>query len=182
MQRRKHPMFKDSKTLNPIHADLDSSVSHGTLRPQDLLWTFLDILKDTPEYAQLTCSNVIPSHAKEDEDAGWWEEEASYIMESLIETLNSYAPEGYYFGTHPGDGSDYGFWKTEEYEEQIGNITQIVHENRSCEGNEIENFIELISSEEKPVTEEDILSAFDNWKKQEDLENEEILDNYWASL
>jgi hypothetical protein len=36
------------------------------------------------------------------------------LLESLFDTLDNYSPEGYYFGAHPGDGSDYGFWEMDK--------------------------------------------------------------------
>lgn len=80
------------------------------MRPQDLIPVFMDVLRDTPEYVQLMHS--IPAHASEDDNDDWWRsEEAALLLESLFDTLDSYAPEGHYFGTHPGDGSDYAYWK-----------------------------------------------------------------------
>lgn len=108
-------MFIDEKTSRPIFADLDSTVIRATHRPQDLIPAFLGVLKETPEYVQLM--NVVPAHALEDDDADWWEsEDAVYFLnETLWDVLNNYAPEGYYFGSTEGDGSDFGFWKfTEE--------------------------------------------------------------------
>lgn len=105
-------MFNDEKTLNSIHAGLDASVSHGTMRRQDLIPVFLTVLRDTPEYVQVM--NVVPAHAQDDEEAEWWDsDDAILFLESLFETLDMYAPQGYYFGAHPGDGSDYGYWKLE---------------------------------------------------------------------
>ncbi len=43
------------------------------------------------------------------------QEEASYIFnESVFDFFNEIVPEGYYFSSHEGDGSLFGFWKEEE--------------------------------------------------------------------
>lgn len=104
-------MFTDEKTQNVIHAELNFSMSHGTMRRQDLIPVFMDIIRDTPEYVQLM--HLVPSYAYEDKNCAWWNsEDAICLMDSLFDTLDSYTPEGYAFGTHPGDGSNYGYWKT----------------------------------------------------------------------
>ena len=40
----------------------------------------------------------------------------SYIIEDLVSALNEFAPPNYFFGSHPDDSSDYGFWLSEENE------------------------------------------------------------------
>ncbi len=109
-------MFIDEKTRVEIHADLDTTVSRATLRPQDLIPVFLTVIKDTAEYVQIM--NFVPAHALEDDEAEWWEsEDASYFLnETLWDILNLYAPDGYYFGNTEGDGSDFGYWKFETEE------------------------------------------------------------------
>lgn len=115
-------MFIHEQSLIEIHANLDESVSHGTLRTCDLVPVFMDVIKDTPEYVQLMQSNnyglsVISDPCADDEDERWDSEAMSYFLnENLFDTLNDYAPEGYYFSSHPGDGSDFGYWKIEENE------------------------------------------------------------------
>lgn len=91
------------------------SVSHGTLRPQDLIPTFLDLTRELApdEYAQLCAQpfGPIPAHALEDDDADWWiSEDAGYLLEELEDLLMSNAPNYCLFGPHEGDGSDFGFW------------------------------------------------------------------------
>ena len=113
-------MFTDEKTLNVIHADLDCTVIHGTHRACDLVPAFLDVIKDTPEYLQITMSNaeylnVIYDPTASDDDERWESEGMTYFLnEELFDVLDSYAPDGYYFGSHIGDGSDFGYWKCDE--------------------------------------------------------------------
>lgn len=107
-------MFIDEGTGVKIHADLDATVIHGTHRPQDLVPAFLSVLRDTAEYAQILVApmSFIPS---EEDDPRWESCDMCYFLnEELFDLMNNYAPEGYYFGAHPGDGSDFGYWKSEE--------------------------------------------------------------------
>jgi hypothetical protein len=78
------------------------SVSHGTLRPEDLVPTFAILLY-----------KLDPEHFPERHPVDLEEE-----VEWLIDRLNDYAPPYFYFGAHPGDGSDFGFWFDEESFEQ----------------------------------------------------------------
>ena len=92
-------------------------VSEATLRPQDLIPTFLSALRERDEvaYAQIMINNALPAHALEDDEADWWEsEDAHWFLEDLFETLSDTAEEGEYFGAHEGDGSLFGFWPVEE--------------------------------------------------------------------
>ena len=112
-------MFTDIQTNNVINANLNESVISSTLKIQDLIPAFLDVLKYTSEYQQIITSNnyeikVIFEPYNEYDDR-WDSEFMHYFLnENLFDLLNSYAPEGYYFGSHPGDGSDFGYWKFEE--------------------------------------------------------------------
>lgn len=96
------------------------TVIHGTLRPQDLIPAFLATLRKVApaEYEQLvfTPFGPIPAHVKDEGDASaWWaSEEAGHLLEHLFDILDQYAPPGHYFGAHPGDGADFGFWQLEE--------------------------------------------------------------------
>ena len=96
------------------------SLSHNTMRSQDLIPVFLTFL--SVHYSVWYAAHVgrvfplPPAHAVEDEGAEWWDsEECSYFLnEELFNALNELAPEGYYFGSHIGNGSDYGFWQVDE--------------------------------------------------------------------
>lgn len=91
------------------------SVSWGTMRPQDLIPRFLEELKGLDEDRYAEYMERIPEDAWDDEEHSWWtSEDASDLLHELFDVLDEYAPEGYYFGSHPGDGSDYGFWPIDD--------------------------------------------------------------------
>ena len=84
---------------------LNQTISHGTMRPEDLIPKFLEVLEEL--------------NPKVSESAKRWNELAiqevqSQFLSELFDLLDQEAPEGFYFGSHPGDGSDYGFWQMEE--------------------------------------------------------------------
>lgn len=113
-------MFIHEQSNQTIYAELDQSVIRATLRSQDLIPAFLEVIRDTPEYAQISMGlygdlSVISDAGAGDDDERWESEDVSYFLnEELWDVLNDYAPDGYYFGNTEGDGSDFGYWKIEE--------------------------------------------------------------------
>lgn len=119
------------------------TVSHGTLRECDLLEAFtseLERLRDNNVYTSDGDERVLVSLSGRVDDLlgmlerkhairGSWEDVASYLaseesgedvawwIDQLIGLLNCYAPPGHYFGAHPGDGSDFGFWPEDDGDE-----------------------------------------------------------------
>jgi len=93
------------------------SLIAGTLCPQDLIPCFLEAVAEfaPAHYEGLMASafGPIPAYVQDEgTDSPWWQsEEASALLENLTDILNEVAPEDCYFGTHPGDGSDFGWWK-----------------------------------------------------------------------
>ena len=107
----------------------EGTVIHGTLRPQDLVVVFLqecnqwvhrnnvdvarrykDLSREVGQHGLLDSAlNVIDHHP-------WWQsEECTEVISDLMDLLSDIAaPHGLYFGAHPGDGSDFGFWRHEE--------------------------------------------------------------------
>lgn len=95
------------------------SISHGTLRNQDMIPTFLEYMNkhDMPEYEQLIVNGEgIPAYVfDEGDESEWWDSQAGIdLFEELFCLLDMYAPDGYYFGAHEGDGSDFGYWEIPE--------------------------------------------------------------------
>lgn len=109
------------------------SISHGTMRPQDVLPALLDALAEHDEDAYAQCLCLIPSHAPEDDGSSWWTEEAPEHIAALFDSLNDCAPSGLYFGAHPGDGSDYGFWMSEEDASELAQLEEEAGDNTSEE-------------------------------------------------
>lgn len=86
------------------------TVSHGTMLPSDLIPAFLaelEALRGQP------VDFVEPGTATPEWIAAN-PEDADELLETLFDALDAYAPDGCYFGAHPGDGSDYGFWPAED--------------------------------------------------------------------
>ncbi|HMM21473.1 MAG TPA: hypothetical protein PKA10_12205 [Selenomonadales bacterium] len=96
------------------------SISHGTHRLEDLIPAFMDALKELDEAAAARLIQEYPLVLTKDgssiEDYNEFaREEACYLLDRLFDILAEYAPKNGYFGAHPGDGSDFGFWPVETY-------------------------------------------------------------------
>jgi hypothetical protein len=101
----------------PFYAEI-GSVSHGTMRTEDLIPVFVEALDDLKESESLSDSPNKERYARLDRMLGEIEqrmeredyhcsEDAEHDLESLFEALNEYAPPFCYFGAHEGDGADY---------------------------------------------------------------------------
>lgn len=89
------------------------TISHGTLRSQDLIEAFLPVLEDL---SQVDYDNILenyPEYNSSIDDEYGDSEVALYMLEDLFDALDNASPEGYYFGSHLGNGSDFGFWELE---------------------------------------------------------------------
>jgi hypothetical protein len=93
------------------------TISHATLRDEDLLAAFADELEyQVQRNADEWCSEDgrkerdrlmdLIAEARDDVDS----DEAGEIVNELQDALNAFAPPYAYFGAHEGDGSDFGFW------------------------------------------------------------------------
>ncbi len=109
------------------------TVSHGTMRPEDLIPCFVsvaDSIKDeigapgsttepgseTMERSRMVgrIDDLLGEIERRMESDDYFDtEDAGRDLEALFDLLSDLAPEGYYFGANEGDGSDYGFWRIE---------------------------------------------------------------------
>lgn len=97
-------------------------ISEGTLRTQDLLVTFLmelDSLNKRASQEIIDSIEELTEGEKEEligfsglsEDHPWWDsEEASFLVEDLMDALQNECPDFTHFGTLEGDGACFGFW------------------------------------------------------------------------
>ncbi len=102
------------------------TVSHGTLRPIDLLDTFERLLtRLDPEWVAGMSEDLrIARNAFDGTYAGdssysaddtvQADEAGQATLDALIDRLDELAPDGVRFGAHEGDGSDFGFWPVED--------------------------------------------------------------------
>jgi hypothetical protein len=88
-------------------------ISSGTLRADDLVPCFIELAEAMATRLNLdqlpVIQRLLAEYCALSDDAP--DEEWDYILEDIEDILNDLAPDGYYFGAHPGDGSDFGFWK-----------------------------------------------------------------------
>lgn len=100
------------------------SVSWGTMRPIDLIPKFMAVLGEHwPQKAAELTTVYVGEHnwpycmaglLYDEEFMDDNPEATGLLLDDLFYALDDLAPEGHYFGAHPGDGCDYGFWKCEE--------------------------------------------------------------------
>ena len=84
------------------------SVSTGTLRTEDLLPALVDALRSLrgDQYRGIVArAQLVLGSDLED-----WEQYAQESLEDIREALNTLCPPFVYFGAHPSDGADFGFW------------------------------------------------------------------------
>lgn len=88
------------------------TVSHGTLRTEDLLEAFASELERLCDNCQVIIEEANDLAGKlADGDADALDKSAALeLVNDLIDELNNYAPPDMYFGAHEGDGADFGWW------------------------------------------------------------------------
>jgi hypothetical protein len=82
------------------------SISHGTMRLEHLIPDFIAACR--------ALGVKVPTGKPRQRDIERETEEAQEFCNALLDALDAAAPDGCYFGAHPGDGSDYGFWPDDD--------------------------------------------------------------------
>jgi len=100
------------------------SISEGTMRPEDLIPEFLSELRYRMRERRIKGHAALYREIDKRSDAeGYYEtEEADWDLEALFDALGEYAGPYFYFGAHPGDGADYGFWLSEGFDEDFDGL------------------------------------------------------------
>ena len=98
------------------------TIIHGTHRICDLVPALLSVLReDAPEKAreiEARYGGLVAQIENHDgpldiEVDDTEHDNANFLVEELFDALDAIAPEGCYFGSIEGDGSDFGFWGNE---------------------------------------------------------------------
>lgn len=100
---------------------LPGTISHGTLKLDDLLEKFANTLalhshgknRDLIRESLMLAAEI--REPEEPHDPEWTS--AHICLDELSSALNDLCPDGYYFGAHEGDASDFGVWPSESDEE-----------------------------------------------------------------
>jgi hypothetical protein len=115
--------MKTQKGLSS-HGLKNCSVIHGTHKTNVLVNAFYRLIQslDLAEFGERKTEAVgvietglielLLDYQDNSEINIWDTEEMSYFLNDvLFETMDSFSPDGFYFGSHFGDGSDFGYWE-----------------------------------------------------------------------
>ena len=93
------------------------TVSQATMDTGELISCFIEELggldPDAAKEYRLEVKEFRRSHGES------WDlyDDAVYMLDDLFDELDKHSPEGCYFGAHPGDGADFGWWPVEDEED-----------------------------------------------------------------
>jgi hypothetical protein len=110
------------------------SISSGTLRTEDLLSAFADeleyqIKRQPRSYHHKDARKLINEarRTKPDSDI------ASDVVAELEDALEEFAPPYCYFGSHVGDGADFGYWVSDDVFDAHGDCCDILRVSDTSE-------------------------------------------------
>ncbi len=101
--------------MNKLDSSWEGSVSCGTTRTKDLIPAFEGVLDaagvDYNDERPAVVDKLLADKELTDDEL---DQVSAYLDETLFDLLDEVAPEGCYFGSHDGDGADFGFWPVED--------------------------------------------------------------------
>jgi hypothetical protein len=97
------------------------TISCATMKPKDLIPVFIEELKRIDHNNEYT--DVIKEGEQIIQSEDWDSENTSmYLNEDLWNALDNFSPPYAYFGAHPGDGADFGYWLPEFIEDDFDGL------------------------------------------------------------
>jgi len=105
---------------------VNETVISGTFNSRDLIPTFINLVSEIIDGMAMDHGDRFKTmYARYTEELGDMErnaysptyyelDECYHDLERLFDMLDELAPSGHYFGSHPGNGADFGFWPCEE--------------------------------------------------------------------
>ena len=105
------------------------SVSCATMRHEDLIPTFCYELSRIPGVSREHKKLVREIEARIVDEVEFGTETADYDLEDLFNALDAYSGPFFYFGSHPGDGADYGYWLSESWDEEFSTLHDLTCED-----------------------------------------------------
>jgi len=95
------------------------TVIHGSMRTEDLIHIFMATLKvhRHPSWLKFYNENIKTIKAIQENDFIPQEldmEANDFLMEDLFPAMDELSPKNHFFGSHPGNGSDYGYWPLDD--------------------------------------------------------------------
>lgn len=98
------------------------TVSHGTMNPDHLIPRFIaEFDRQSPR--SRADRTVVARIKRASRSKVYWESEQSMVdVDYLMDILDHYAMPYFYFGAHPGDGSDYGYWLSDDFKDAFDGL------------------------------------------------------------
>lgn len=151
------------------------SVSHGTMKEEDLIPRFIEILDELKEAESLSDTPNKERFTRLDDKLGdlerciqvkgYFESEDArcYDLEWLFNALDEYSPPFCFFGAHEGDGADYGFWVSRNAIEEAVQDYNIIE----VDAGDVWNSADTTADYVLEVTDHDNMTLFDRATRKE---------------
>jgi len=89
------------------------------MRKEDLIPRFLDFIPDENGLKQ-DIIDRIAFNADEDNSYDYYaSEDSDFDLDELFDAMQEFCGPYFYFGSHPSDGADYGFWLCENTAQEV---------------------------------------------------------------